>query len=136
MEVTSIPKPKPGAPHLDFEMWDTAALPLKLPGYPQHRTMVLNPEQRFVFSTLIYKLTNLKQTRFPLCQETFSRPQQLQIPPLRCAPVGMTKGRAGLFYVRQLVDESGKDKALIGASPHRFRPTYAGANMGHPWGVD
>jgi hypothetical protein len=75
----------------------------------------------------------------------------LQIPPLRFAPVGMTKGRGALSLKVDAADDEQQVPPLRFASvgmtillgqsmtperslgcAHRFRPTYARANVGHP----
>jgi hypothetical protein len=39
------------------------------------------------------------------------------------------------FPKAQRFESGTKGSGVVGASPHRFRPTYAGANVGHPCGA-
>ncbi len=67
--------------------------------------------------------------------KTLERAEKLQIPPLRCAPVGMTKGRVALpFAVRCWLSElqdpstrSVENHCSERLKPHRFRLLYVRA---------
>jgi hypothetical protein len=83
-------------------------------------------------------------------EDPFVGSTELQVPPLRFASVGMTNG-GGRFHARSVcgIDGTADPSATLRFGPNEqpypgttkkrlmgfarlFRPTYAGANMGHP----